>query len=136
MPRTSCTSTTIQTTLPEAIELIEEISEAEARAQFETNVFGALWVTQAALPILREQGAGHILQVSSIGEISAFGGIGAYHASKWALEGLSQALAQEVGGERRVRRGEGLGVGARGAHGRRRDGDLRAVVRQTIARTA
>ena len=75
---------------------IEELSEAEARNQIETNVFGALWVTQAALPFLREQGSGHILQVSSIGGISAFPGIGAYHASKWALEGFSQALAQEV----------------------------------------
>ncbi len=76
--------------------LIEEISEEEARAQFETNVFGALWVTQAALPILREQGSGHLLQVSSIGGISAFPNIGIYNASKWALEGFSQALAQEV----------------------------------------
>lgn len=76
--------------------MIEEISEAEARAQFETNVFGALWVTQAALPILREQGSGHLLQVSSIGGISAFPNIGIYNASKWALEGFSQALAQEV----------------------------------------
>src|SRR5206468_7509734 len=49
--------------------MIEEISEAEARAQFETNLFGALWITQAALPYLREQGSGHILQVSSIGGI-------------------------------------------------------------------
>src|SRR3954471_4481139 len=78
--------------------LIEEVSEAEARAQFETNVFGALWVTQAALPILREQGSGHILQVSSIGGISAFPTVGIYHASKWGLEGFSQALAQEVAG--------------------------------------
>ncbi|MGY1601865.1 SDR family oxidoreductase [Geodermatophilus sp. SYSU D00815] len=76
--------------------MIEEISEAEARAQFETNVFGALWVTQAALPYLRAQGSGHILQVSSIGGISAFPNIGIYNASKWALEGFSQALAQEV----------------------------------------
>jgi NAD(P)-dependent dehydrogenase (short-subunit alcohol dehydrogenase family) len=76
--------------------MIEELTEQEIRAQLETNVFGALWVTQAALPILREQGSGHILQVSSIGGISAFPGIGAYHASKWALEGFSQALAQEV----------------------------------------
>jgi NAD(P)-dependent dehydrogenase (short-subunit alcohol dehydrogenase family) len=75
---------------------VEELSETDIRDQMETNLFGALWVTQAALPILRAQGAGHILQVSSIGGISAFGGIGAYHASKWALEGLSQALAQEV----------------------------------------
>ena len=77
-------------------EMIEEISEADARAQFETNVFGALWVTQAVLPFLRVQGSGHILQVSSIGGISAFPNIGIYNASKWALEALSQSLAQEV----------------------------------------
>jgi NAD(P)-dependent dehydrogenase (short-subunit alcohol dehydrogenase family) len=76
--------------------MVEELSEAEARAQIDTNLFGALWVTQAALPFLREQGSGHILQVSSIGGISAFPNIGMYHASKWALEGISQALAQEV----------------------------------------
>ncbi|MCU1628340.1 MAG: putative oxidoreductase [Pseudonocardia sp.] len=78
--------------------LVEEISEAEARDQMETNLFGALWVTQAALPFLREQGSGHILQVSSIGGISAFPLVGMYHASKWALEGISQSLAQEVAG--------------------------------------
>jgi len=75
---------------------IEELSEDEIRAQLETNVFGALWVTQAVLPYLRAQGSGHILQVSSIGGITAFPMVGAYHASKWALEGFSQALAQEV----------------------------------------
>jgi NAD(P)-dependent dehydrogenase (short-subunit alcohol dehydrogenase family) len=78
--------------------MVEEVSEAEIRAQLETNVLGALWVTQAALPILRAQGSGHILQVSSIGGISAFMNTGAYHASKWALEGFSQSLAQEVAG--------------------------------------
>src|SRR5580700_6181730 len=76
--------------------MVEEVSEAEIRAQLETNVLGALWVTQAALPILRAQGSGHILQVSSIGGISAFMSTGAYHASKWALEGFSQSLSQEV----------------------------------------
>ncbi|OZE59943.1 short-chain dehydrogenase/reductase [Rhodococcus sp. 02-925g] len=76
--------------------MIEELSEEDARAQIETNVFGALWVTQAALPFMREQGSGHILQVSSIAGISAFPNVGAYHASKWALEGFTQALAQEV----------------------------------------
>jgi NAD(P)-dependent dehydrogenase (short-subunit alcohol dehydrogenase family) len=76
--------------------MIEEVSENEARAQIETNVFGALWVTQAVLPILRKQRRGHILQVSSIGGITAFPGLGLYHASKWALEGMSQALAGEV----------------------------------------
>jgi NAD(P)-dependent dehydrogenase (short-subunit alcohol dehydrogenase family) len=77
---------------------VEELTEEEFRAQMETNVFGAMWVTQAALPLMREQGSGHLLQVSSIGGISAFPLVGAYHASKWALEGFSQALAQEVAG--------------------------------------
>nr|WP_291041620.1 SDR family oxidoreductase [Herbiconiux sp.] len=77
---------------------VEEVTEAEARAQLETNVFGALWITQAALPHLRAQGSGHIIQVSSIGGISAFPLVGIYHASKWALEGFSQSLAQEVAG--------------------------------------
>ena len=76
--------------------LVEELSEKDLREQLKTNLFGAVWVTQAALPILREQGSGHIIQVSSIGGISAFPNVGAYHASKWGLEGLSQALAQEV----------------------------------------
>jgi NAD(P)-dependent dehydrogenase (short-subunit alcohol dehydrogenase family) len=75
---------------------IEEISEAEAREQLETNLFGALWVTQAALPILRAQASGHIIQVSSIGGVNAFPTVGLYHASKWGLEGFSQALAAEV----------------------------------------
>jgi NAD(P)-dependent dehydrogenase (short-subunit alcohol dehydrogenase family) len=75
---------------------IEEVSEQEARDQLETNLFGALWVTKAALPILREQGSGHIIQVSSIGGVTAYPTIGMYHASKWALEGFSQALSGEV----------------------------------------
>ena len=78
--------------------MVEELSEADARDQIETNLFGALWVTQAALPYLRAQGGGRILQVSSIGGITAFPNIGMYHASKWALEGISQSLAQEVAG--------------------------------------
>jgi NAD(P)-dependent dehydrogenase (short-subunit alcohol dehydrogenase family) len=77
---------------------IEEVSEAEARAQLETNLFGALWVTQAALPMMRAQGSGHIIQVSSIGGVNAFPTVGLYHASKWGLEGFSQALAAEVAG--------------------------------------
>ena len=78
--------------------MVEELTEAEARDQIETNVFGALWVTQAALPYLREQRSGHIIQVSSIGGITAFQNVGIYHASKWALEGFSQSLAQEIAG--------------------------------------
>lgn len=75
---------------------VEEISEAEARDQIETNLFGALWVTQAVLPIMRAQGSGHILQVSSIGGVNAFPTVGLYHASKWGLEGFSTSLAAEV----------------------------------------
>ena len=76
--------------------MAEEASEAQARAQFETNFFGALWVTQAALPLLRAQRGGHLVQVSSIGGIMAFPQFSLYNASKWALEGFSQALAAEV----------------------------------------
>src|SRR4051812_30007215 len=75
--------------------LVEETSEQEARDQFETNVFGALWVTQAALPYLREQGSGHILQVSSIGGISAFPNIGIYKPPQGAPQAVSPSLAPE-----------------------------------------
>lgn len=54
-----------------------------------------VWVTRAALPFLRAQGSSHIIQVSSIGGISAFPLVGVYHAHTWALEGFAQALAQE-----------------------------------------
>jgi NAD(P)-dependent dehydrogenase (short-subunit alcohol dehydrogenase family) len=75
---------------------VEEVTEDQARAQIETNFFGALWVTQAVLPQLRAQGSGHIVQISTIGGIAAFPGLGLYHASKWALEGMSESLAAEV----------------------------------------
>lgn len=75
---------------------VEEISEAEARDQLETNFFGALWITQAVIPYMRAQKSGHIIQVSSIGGVNAFPTIGLYHASKWALEGMTQSLAAEV----------------------------------------
>jgi NAD(P)-dependent dehydrogenase (short-subunit alcohol dehydrogenase family) len=78
--------------------MIEEITEQQLRDQMETNLFGAFWVTQAVLPILRAQESGHIVQVSSVGGIAAFPSLGAYHASKWALEGFSESLAQEVAG--------------------------------------
>jgi NAD(P)-dependent dehydrogenase (short-subunit alcohol dehydrogenase family) len=76
--------------------MVEEVTEQQARDQMETNFFGALWVTQAALPYLRQQGSGHILQVSSIGGVNAFPTVPLYHASKWALEGLSQSLNTQV----------------------------------------
>jgi NAD(P)-dependent dehydrogenase (short-subunit alcohol dehydrogenase family) len=76
--------------------MVEELSEGDVRDQIETNFLGPLWITQAALPFLREQGAGHLVQVSSVAGILAFPSLGMYNASKWALEGLSEALAAEV----------------------------------------
>ncbi|MEV4011147.1 SDR family NAD(P)-dependent oxidoreductase [Nonomuraea angiospora] len=75
---------------------IEELTEQQLRDQMETNLFGAVWVVQAALPYLREQRSGHIIQLSSAAGVIAMPLGGAYHASKWALEGLNEALAGEV----------------------------------------
>jgi NAD(P)-dependent dehydrogenase (short-subunit alcohol dehydrogenase family) len=76
--------------------MVEELSEHDLRDQLETNLFGAVWVAQAAVPLMRAQGGGHIVQISSIGGVGAFTNLGAYHASKWALEGISESLALEV----------------------------------------
>ncbi|NLP57290.1 SDR family oxidoreductase [Lutibacter sp. B1] len=75
---------------------IEELTEAETREQMETNFFGSLWVIQAALPFMRKQKSGHIIQVTSIGGVATFPIYGIYHASKWAMEGLCDTLSQEV----------------------------------------
>lgn len=77
---------------------VEEISTQQLRDQIEVNLFGVFHVTQAVLPVLRAQGSGHIIQISTIGGIGAFPSLGGYHASKWALEGLTESLAQEVAG--------------------------------------
>lgn len=77
---------------------IEETSEQEARDQIETNVFGALWATQAVIPVMRRQQSGRIIQVSSVLGIAATPILGIYNASKWAMEGLSESLAYEVKG--------------------------------------
>jgi NAD(P)-dependent dehydrogenase (short-subunit alcohol dehydrogenase family) len=76
----------------------EEVSEAEARLHLDTNLFGPLWVCQAVLPHLREQGDGHIVQISSTGGVGSMPLFGLYNAGKWALEGLSEALAGELAG--------------------------------------
>ena len=77
---------------------VEETTDDEARANFETNVFGTLSVIQAALPLMRAQMSGHILAVSSIGGLVTFPLGGVYQATKFAVEGLLQTLAQEVAG--------------------------------------
>jgi NADP-dependent 3-hydroxy acid dehydrogenase YdfG len=75
---------------------IEEVSAAEFMPMFETNLFGLLKVTRAFLPHLRKQRSGHILHLSSIGGLIGGPGIGIYNASKFAVEGLSEALAAEL----------------------------------------
>jgi NAD(P)-dependent dehydrogenase (short-subunit alcohol dehydrogenase family) len=77
---------------------IEELTGQQLRDQLETNVFGAVWVIQAALPYLRAQGAGHIVQLSSAAGLIAMPLGGAYHMSKWAVEALNETLAREVAG--------------------------------------
>ncbi|AYL97916.1 SDR family NAD(P)-dependent oxidoreductase [Mucilaginibacter celer] len=77
---------------------VEETSEKEARDQMETNFFGLLWLTQAAIPVMREQGQGHIIQVSSVLGLVAAPILSIYNASKFAVEGLSETLAAEVKG--------------------------------------
>ncbi|NRQ39063.1 SDR family oxidoreductase [Nonomuraea sp. NN258] len=79
-----------------AMGMIEEFTEEQARAQLETNFFGALWVTQAVLPHLRARRSGHILQISSIGALTSGPLTGIYSAGKYALEGMSEALAAEA----------------------------------------
>ncbi|MDW4907702.1 SDR family NAD(P)-dependent oxidoreductase [Streptomyces sp. ADMS] len=75
---------------------VEELGEQQLRDQLETAFFGAVWVTQAALPLLRAQGSGHIVQISSLSGVVAHPIMGGYAAAKWALEGLTESLAQEV----------------------------------------
>jgi NAD(P)-dependent dehydrogenase (short-subunit alcohol dehydrogenase family) len=75
---------------------IEEATLQDARDQMETNFFSVLALTQEVLPLMRQQCSGHIVQISSVAGIAALPGLGIYNASKFALEGFSEALAQEV----------------------------------------
>ena len=75
---------------------VEESSMDEVRKVFEANFFGALKMTQSVLPAMRDQRKGHIVQILSHGGVKAFAGFGIYNASKFALEGFSEALAQEI----------------------------------------
>jgi NAD(P)-dependent dehydrogenase (short-subunit alcohol dehydrogenase family) len=75
---------------------IEENSEKEARDLFEANVFGTLWMTQAILPVFRAQGKGHLIQLSSVLGINSLPTMGLYSATKFAVEGFSEALQAEV----------------------------------------
>ena len=74
----------------------EEITECQLRDQMEVNFFGSVAVTKIVLPVLRQQGFGHLIQISTVGGIAAFPYLSAYHASKWAIEGFTEALAGEV----------------------------------------
>src|ERR1700730_1763434 len=76
---------------------IEDTSMKDFRAQIETNLFGVVHVTKAAIPVMRRQGSGHILQFSSVGGRVGPVGRGPYAAAKWGVEGFSEVLAKEVG---------------------------------------
>jgi NAD(P)-dependent dehydrogenase (short-subunit alcohol dehydrogenase family) len=76
---------------------IEDVAEDDFRAQMETNFFGVFHLTRAALPVLRAQGRGHVVQISTIGGRIGTAGLAAYQSAKWAVEGFSEALSKEVG---------------------------------------
>lgn len=75
---------------------IEEGEDEAVRAMFETNVFGLVDMTKAVLPLMRKQRRGHIVNISSIGGLVGFAATGYYHATKYAVEGLSESLAIET----------------------------------------
>ncbi|KQT20850.1 short-chain dehydrogenase [Chryseobacterium sp. Leaf404] len=77
---------------------VEELTEEDVRAQFETNVLGSLWTIQAVLPVMREQNSGHIIQLSSALGLNTVTFMGLYSATKFAVEGLTETLTAEVAG--------------------------------------
>lgn len=75
---------------------IEEVDEPQARDIIDTDLLGALWLSQAAVTAMRAQGGGHIVQISTVGAVGTMPTFGLYNAAKWGLEGFSEALAAEV----------------------------------------
>jgi NAD(P)-dependent dehydrogenase (short-subunit alcohol dehydrogenase family) len=75
---------------------IEESEDEQVRKMFDINVFGLASMTQAILPVMRKQRSGHILNISSIGGLRSFPGVGFYNATKYAVDGLSEALSKEI----------------------------------------
>ncbi len=75
---------------------LEEVPDDEIRQQFEVNVFGAIAMIKAVLPTMRKQRSGHILNITSIAGLQGYPGVGAYNGSKFALEGIGEALAADV----------------------------------------
>ncbi|WP_327290543.1 SDR family NAD(P)-dependent oxidoreductase [Streptomyces sp. NBC_01198] len=76
---------------------VEDVDFDDFRAQIDTNLLGVVRLTRAALPVMREQGSGHVVQVSSVGGRMATPGLSAYQSAKWAVGGFSSVLAREVG---------------------------------------
>jgi NAD(P)-dependent dehydrogenase (short-subunit alcohol dehydrogenase family) len=103
--------------------ILEESTLEEVRHQFDVNVFGAVAMIQAVLPGMRKRRAGRILNITSMGGYITFPGIGIYNGSKFALEGISEALAKEV-------KGLGIHVTAVGPGGFRTDWAGRSLVRK------
>ncbi|MFJ4998436.1 SDR family NAD(P)-dependent oxidoreductase [Microbacterium sp. NPDC088619] len=75
---------------------VEEASEDDARAIVDTNLLGPLWLSQAVIPIMRRQGGGHIVQISTVGAVGTMPMLGLYNSTKWGLEAFSEAMAAEV----------------------------------------
>lgn len=75
---------------------IEEATEEDARSIFDTNLFGPLWLSQAVIPVMRNQGSGHIVQISTVGAVGTMPMLGLYNSTKWGLEAFSEAMAAEV----------------------------------------
>jgi NAD(P)-dependent dehydrogenase (short-subunit alcohol dehydrogenase family) len=103
--------------------ILEESSLDEIRHQFEVNVFGAMAMIQAVLPFMRKRRSGRILNITSMGGHTTFAGVGVYHGSKFALEGMSETLAKEV-------KGLGIHVTAVAPGGFRTDWAGRSLVRK------